>query len=75
MNKKSYDNKLSYGKSNEETSWLYDPLYTLKTTVSGQVLITMWVDRLLQITSDLTILQINTKYHWCCKIPLIAGNS
>ena len=60
MNKKSYDNKLSYGKSNEETSWLYDPLYTLKTTVSGQVLITMWVDRLLQITSDLTILQINT---------------
>ena len=31
----------AYGKSGEETSFLYDPLYTYKTTIAGQLFICM----------------------------------
>lgn len=31
----------AYGKSGEETSFLYDPLYTYKTTIAGQCFICM----------------------------------
>ncbi len=31
----------TYGKSGEETSFLYDPLYTYKTTIAGQLFISM----------------------------------
>ena len=51
----------SYGKTNEEKSWLYDPLYTMKTTISGQILISMWADKLVSASPSLQILQINTK--------------
>ena len=50
----------SYGKTNEEKSWLYDPLYTMKTTISGQILISMWADKLVSASPNLQILQINT---------------
>ena len=50
----------TYGKSNEEKSWLYDPLYTMKTTISGQLLISMWAERLVNASKGLKILQINT---------------
>ena len=52
---------MSYGKTNEEKSWLYDPLYTMKTTISGQILISMWADKLVFASPSLQILQINTK--------------
>lgn len=50
----------SYGKTNEADSWLYDPLYTMKTTVSGQILISMWAERLVDVSSETKIIQINT---------------
>lgn len=50
----------SFGKTNEEKSWLYDPMYTLKTTVSGQILISMWAEQLVKASPSLQILQVNT---------------
>lgn len=49
----------SYGKSNSEDSFLYDPLYAMKTTVSGQILISMWIERVCQ-QIDAQIIQVNT---------------
>lgn len=57
----------SYGKSNEENSWLYDPLYTMKTTIPGQIIISMWVESICENISDITILQVNTD-GWTFKI-------
>lgn len=50
----------SYGKTNSNDSYLYDPLYTLKTTVSGQVMISMWIEKLHKAIKNLVILQVNT---------------
>lgn len=50
----------SYGKTNEEKSWLYDPLYTMKTTISGQIFISMWAEYICENIPEVTILQINT---------------
>ena len=50
----------SYGKTNSDDSYLYDPLYTLKTTVSGQIMISMWIEKLHKEIQDLVILQVNT---------------
>ena len=49
-----------YGKSNSQDSYAYDPLYTLKTTVSGQIMISMWLEKLVKAIKNLTILQVNT---------------
>lgn len=49
-----------YGKSNSEFSWLYDPLYTLKTTLAGQLSLVMLSEMLVTNVDDLTMLQINT---------------
>jgi len=49
-----------YGKSNEEKSFLYDPLYTFKTTIAGQTFICMWAERLVKASPELTFLQVNT---------------
>ena len=49
-----------YGKSNSEYSWLYDPLYTLKTTLAGQLALCMLSEMLMTKIPDLTMLQINT---------------
>lgn len=57
----------SYGKSNEETSFLYDPLYTMKTTIPGQIVISMWIERLCENISNIQILQVNTD-GWTFKI-------
>ncbi len=48
-----------YGKSNDLHSFLYDPMYTLKTTISGQLAISMLAERLSDIP-DSQILMINT---------------
>ena len=49
----------SYGKSNEESSFLYDPLYTMRTTINGQLLLTMLIEDILLNTKAL-LLQGNT---------------
>lgn len=49
-----------YGKSNSEYSWLYDPLYTLQTTLSGQLSLLMLSEQVMLHIKDLTMLQINT---------------
>jgi hypothetical protein len=49
-----------YGKSNSEYSFLYDPLYTLKTTLAGQLALCMLSEMLMTRVPNLTMLQINT---------------
>lgn len=49
-----------YGKSNSEYSFLYDPLYTLRTTLAGQLGLCMLSEMLMTTIDDLTMLQINT---------------
>ncbi len=50
---------IPYGKSNDENSFLYDPLYTMKTTVAGQLLLSMLVEQLLEIP-ECELLMFNT---------------
>jgi len=50
----------SYGKSNSEYSPLYDPEFTMKITINGQLLLCMLSERLSDEISDLQILQVNT---------------
>lgn len=49
-----------YGKSNDRHSFLYDPVYTMKTTLNGQLMLTMLCEWLTDKINDLTMLQINT---------------
>lgn len=49
-----------YGKSNEVFSFMYDPLYTLRTTINGQLMLCMLAEMLVDYIPDLTVLQINT---------------
>lgn len=51
----------TYGKSGEETSFMFDRLYTYKTTIGGQCFICMWAERMVKVCPELTFLQINTK--------------
>lgn len=48
-----------YGKSNEMSSWMYDPQYTYTTTVNGQLMISMLAEELLSIPGT-QLLQTNT---------------
>lgn len=48
-----------YGDSNNVYSPLYDPRYTMQTTINGQLLLLMLAERLLAIP-DLSLIQINT---------------
>lgn len=48
----------TYGKSNDKHSFLYDPLYTMKTTINGQLMITMLCEEL--SLQNMDILMINT---------------
>jgi hypothetical protein len=50
----------AYGKSNEETSFLYDPLYTFKTTIAGQLFVCMWSERWIEACPEIKFLQTNT---------------
>lgn len=50
----------TYGKSGEETSFMFDRLYTYKTTIGGQCFICMWAERMVKVCPELTFLQINT---------------
>lgn len=50
-----------YGKSNESSSFVYDPLYTFRTTIAGQLFICMWTERMYEAVPDIKFLQTNTK--------------
>ena len=50
----------TYGKTNEKKSWLYDPQYTMRTTISGQIFISMWLEHICENIPNCTILQVNT---------------
>ena len=50
----------TYGKSGEETSFMYDLLYTYKTTIAGQIFIAMWAERMVKTVPELVFIQINT---------------
>ena len=49
----------SYGKSGEESSFLYDPKYTMTTTINGQLLLSMLLEEILT-NSESILLQGNT---------------
>lgn len=49
-----------YGKSGEETSPLYDPLYTMKTTIGGQMFISLWTEKLVEAIPEIKFIQHNT---------------
>ena len=49
-----------YGKSNSEYSFLCDPLYTLKTTLAGQLALCMLSEMLMTRVPNLIMLQVNT---------------
>ena len=51
----------TYGKSGEETSFMFDNMYKYKTTIGGQCFICMWAERMVNICPELKFLQINTK--------------
>lgn len=48
-----------YGKSNDINSFLYDPLFTMKITFNGQLLLAMLAERLANI-EDSKVIMINT---------------
>ena len=50
-----------YGKTNSDDSYAYDPLYSMKTTISGQIMISMWIEKLVKSIPDVQIIQVNTK--------------
>lgn len=50
----------TYGKSNDKHSFLYDPVYTIKTTLNGQLMLSMLCEWLNTKINDLTMLQVNT---------------
>ena len=50
----------AYGKSGEEKSFLYDPLYKYRTTIGGQIFICMWAERLVEACPELKFIQVNT---------------
>lgn len=50
---------IPYGKSNDENSFLYDPLYAMKTTIAGQLVISMLCESLAEIPNS-QILMVNT---------------
>lgn len=51
---------MTYGKSGEDKSFLYDPLYKYKTTIGGQCFICMWAERMAEVCPELKFLQANT---------------
>ena len=50
----------AYGKSGEESSFLYDPKYTMSTTINGQLLLSMLLEEILMKSKSI-LLQGNTK--------------
>lgn len=52
----------TYGKSNEDSSFMFDRLYTFRTTIAGQLFICMWAERMYDaVEGNIKFLQTNTK--------------
>ena len=49
-----------YGKSNDDHSFLKDSLYTMKTTLTGQLSLTMLIEKLVLSIPNLFVIQTNT---------------
>lgn len=49
-----------YGKSGEESSILYDPLYTMRTTIGGQMFLSLWTEKLVKAIPEIKFIQHNT---------------
>jgi hypothetical protein len=49
-----------YGKSNDQYSLFYDPMYTMRITINGQLLLAMLSEWLVDSIKNLTMLQANT---------------
>lgn len=50
-----------YGKSNDQYSLFYDPMYTMKVTINGQLQLSMLAERIAsELRIPATILQVNT---------------
>jgi hypothetical protein len=49
-----------YGKSNDQYSLFYDPMYTMRVTVNGQLLLTMLAEWMVDEIKDITMIQANT---------------
>lgn len=49
-----------YGKSNDKFSLFFDPMYTMRITVNGQLLLTMLCEQLVDTIEDITMIQTNT---------------
>lgn len=49
-----------YGKSNEENSILRDQLYTMKTTIGGQMFLSLWTEKLVEAIPEIKFIQHNT---------------
>ena len=53
---------MTYGKTNEANSWLYDPLYSMKTTISGQIFFFFWAEWMAKNIPKFKFLQFNTDF-------------
>lgn len=51
---------IPYGKSNFKESFLYDPIFTMKTTVSGQLSVSMLAEELGENIPNLELIMFNT---------------
>lgn len=49
-----------YGKSNDQYSLFYDPMYTMKITINGQLQLSMLAERIVDAIPDVLMLQANT---------------
>ena len=49
-----------FGKSNSSDSYAFDPLYTMKTTISGQILISMWIELICTNIPEAQVIMVNT---------------
>lgn len=49
-----------YGKSNDQYSLFFDPMYTMRITINGQLLLSMLSEWLVDSIRNLTMLQVNT---------------
>ncbi len=49
-----------YGKSNDKFSIFFDPLFTMKITIGGQMMLSLLAERLMCIYEGLEIIQVNT---------------
>lgn len=55
-----YALNIIYGKSNSEYSPFYDPLYTMRTTINGQLLLVRFAEEVMENLTNIELLQANT---------------